>query len=158
MVNDIEKSVLRGEYALGVFLDIAGAFDNLSLSSAVQGMRNKGIPETITSWYSHYLHNRTAHATLRGCYSTHILTKGTPQGGVLSPLIWNLGFDGLLDLFDKGPVRIKGFADDAALLVSGRDPYTLVQIMQTALIKAKTWGDQHGLCLLYTSPSPRDRG
>ena len=52
-----------------------------------------------------------------------------PARGVLGPLIWNLMFDDLLDMFDgnhmfeglphmfdDGPVHIKGIADDAALM------------------------------------------
>ena len=81
MVDDIEKSTLRGEYALGLFLDIAGAFDNLNLASAVEGMSEKGIPQPIISWYSYYLRNCSATAELKGCTSTHYLTRGTPQGG-----------------------------------------------------------------------------
>ena len=64
---------------------------------------------------------------------------------MLSPLIWNLAFDDLLSRFDEGPVHIKGFADDAALLVCGPDPYTLVQLMQRAINKANAWGLSKGL-------------
>ena len=96
MVDDIEKSILRGEYALGVFLDITGAFDNLSLTSATSGMDRIGIHPNISGWYSNYLHSRQATAELKGCLHNVYLTQGTPQGGVLSPLIWNIAFDDLL--------------------------------------------------------------
>ena len=43
MVNDIEKSIHRGEYALGVFLDVTGAFINLSIEAAQQGMNRAQI-------------------------------------------------------------------------------------------------------------------
>jgi hypothetical protein len=35
MVNEIEKSILRGQYASGIFLDISGAFDNLDPGAAI---------------------------------------------------------------------------------------------------------------------------
>ena len=38
MVDSIEKSVFRGEIAVGVFLDIAGTFDNVSLAAAGRGL------------------------------------------------------------------------------------------------------------------------
>ena len=44
MVDNIEKSIYRGEYAVGVFLDIAGAFDNLSYEAAHRGMNHANIP------------------------------------------------------------------------------------------------------------------
>ena len=82
MTDDIEKSLLRGEYALGVFLDITGAFDNLALRSAVAGMEKAGFPPNITSWYSNYLYNRQAVAEIKGCSKRIGLTKGdTTRGG-----------------------------------------------------------------------------
>ena len=82
---------------------------------------------------------------MKGTRSIKRIKKGTPQGGVLSPLIWNLAFDDLLSQFDEGPVHIKGFADDAALLICDPDPYTLVQLMQRAINKANAWGLSKGL-------------
>ena len=32
MVDNIKKSILRGEYAVGLFLDIVGAFDNVRIT------------------------------------------------------------------------------------------------------------------------------
>ena len=75
MVNDIEKSIHRDEYALGVFLDITGAFDNLSLEAAEQGMEQAGFDPTIRAWYSHYLHNRQATADVKGCTAVRQLTR-----------------------------------------------------------------------------------
>ena len=90
MADLIEGSILRGEYAVGAYLDISGAFDNLSLEAAVTSLRARKVPEAICEWYGHYLLNRTATANLKGCTKTVALTRGTPQGGVLSPLLWNL--------------------------------------------------------------------
>ncbi len=47
------------------------------------------------------------------------LTRGTPQGGVLSPIAWNIAFESLLHIFSKGQVKICGFADDACLITTG---------------------------------------
>jgi len=145
MVDEIERSILNNQYSIGVFLDIEGAFDNLDPEAVLSGMRDKCIPDKIMKWYGHYLKNRTIVVDLKGVHATRGLTKGTPQGGVLSPLAWNLAFDQLLALFNEGPVHIKGFADDAALIVSGPDLNTLVCIMQDGLNKAINWGRKHGL-------------
>ncbi len=67
------------------------------------------------------------------------------RGGILSPLAWNLAFDDLLDCFNTSPVKAKGFADDAALVVCGPILNTLVQLGQEAINKARTFGDRHGL-------------
>jgi hypothetical protein len=66
MVNEIEKSILRGQYALEIFLDISGAFDNLDPGAAIQGMKNKGIPNFIVSWFGQYLNNRYITTDING--------------------------------------------------------------------------------------------
>ena len=41
-------------------------------------------------------------AALDGTEVCRDLKRGTPQGGILSPLLWNLCFDTFLEMFDKG--------------------------------------------------------
>ena len=157
-------------------------------------MTRARIPPHTKLWYNNYLTHRTAVACLRGCSTKVLLKKGTPQGGVLSPVLWNITFDDLLLLYDQGPVKALGYADDGSLMACGRDPVILMQLLKDALNKALAWGHENGLtfaanktevvifttkykvehfpkltmggidlefsttCLLYTSPSPRDRG
>ena len=145
VVDAIESSMLRGEASIGVFLDISGAFDNLLPEAACLGMRKKGIPENIIAWYRHYLTCRNICVQIKGVNKERLVEKGTPQGGVLSPLVWNMAFDGLLEEGNKGPVRVVGFADDACLVVSGPDPGTLVTIAQEAVTRIVSWGASAGL-------------
>ena len=76
--------------------------------------------------------------------------RGTGQGLVVFPLIWNLIFDLFLGLFKTGPVRAIGFADDGALVIKGPDPSTLVSIMQEGLEKVQKWSEKQEL---HLSPS-----
>ena len=71
--------------------------------------------------------------------------KGTPQGGVLSPTLWNINFDDLLKLYDGTAVQANGFADDIALLVSGIDLPSMIDILQRAVDRAVKWGRTCGL-------------
>ena len=144
-VNKVEKGIKRGRYVIGVFLDIQGAFDNLDPEAALKGMSDKGIPGKIINWYGHYLRGRTVNIEYKGLKKTRFLTRGTPQGGVFSPLAWNLGFDSLLKLFDDDVVEAIGFADDCALLIEGIDPMTLRSIAIRAMKKAFDWGQSKGL-------------
>ena len=103
------------------------------------------MDEQVCNWYEHYLHNRRASATLKGCCSVVDLCCGTPQGGVLSPVIWNINFDGVLQLFDGTAVSANGFADDVSLLITGVDLPVMADIMQGAIDMATTWGSSCGL-------------
>jgi hypothetical protein len=68
----------------------------------------------------------------------------------LSVLVWNLVFDELLNIFKKGRIKIKGFADDAALLIQGRSLAIMYREMNKAIAKANQWAQENGLTL---SPS-----
>ena len=145
MCDDIESAITRGQYALGIFLDIAGAFDNLDINSAIAGMKRKQIDKNIVNWYSHYLKNRIVHTEVNNTPADRRLTRGTPQGGVLSPVVWNLAFDSLFDIFVNSMVKCRGFADDAALLIKGVDPATLVNMINPVLARVFEWGKANNL-------------
>ena len=74
------------------------------------------------------------------------LTRGTPQGGILSPLMWNLLFDELLlRMQEFSAAKSFGYADDGMFLVSGICPNTLVDIAQPVIDCAIAWGKENEL-------------
>ena len=145
-VNIIEKSLGQGYFVLGVFCDIAGAFDNANLDSITSMMTKRGISSDIVSWYEHFLRERKVSANLGTSSASIKPGKGTPQGGVLSAIIaWNLIFDELLKKYDGSAIISIGFADDGTLLIVGKVPSVMRSIMNEALKLATDWATEHGL-------------
>jgi retron-type reverse transcriptase len=95
----IEWASLNREYAFGVFLDIEGAFDNLNLDVIIHCLEARKVCPTLLPWYHHYLTHCSIQETLKGISTCQTLTKGTLQGGVLSPLMSNIDFDGFFKSF-----------------------------------------------------------
>ena len=58
-VDTIEQAVLRTEFAMGSFMDIDGAFDNLDPAAVINGLQKKGVPCTLLEWFNSYLRGRT---------------------------------------------------------------------------------------------------
>ena len=145
LVDKVESNILQDKYALSIFLDIAGAFDTIKFSSIIKAMTEHNIPQKIVKWYSHFLNNRTAYTEIKGIKSSIKVKRGTPQGGILSPLAWNLVFEQFIKLFKTGPVSIGAYADDAALTIGGLDPGSMIDIMQTSINKATSWGAEQNL-------------
>ncbi len=86
-------------------------------------MVRKKIDQAIIKWAEFLLINTVAEATLNGETCTKVPTRGTPQGGIISIIFWNLEPDDLLDRFpDIHPSMINVFADD---LVTGIDISTI---------------------------------
>ena len=144
-VQRIEKAFKNKNYYLAVFLDIEGAFDNITNEAIIQGMKSHNIPEHILSWYQHYLHNRTCFSTLGGETIEIKIAKGTPQGGILSPPGWNMNYDNLLHIVNQMGTDATGFADDLLAGKEGDDPAQLVAELQKTVTKIVEWGNSCGL-------------
>ena len=112
-ISEIEKGVLKGNHTLAVFLDVSSAFDKLSFKAAQKAMKAKGMSEEIRTWYQQYLENRISILELKGAVREIEIKSGTPQGGILSVILWNMAFDLLLKKLGKGKVKVIGFADES---------------------------------------------
>ena len=45
--DDVESSIMRGQYAIGCFLDVQGAFDMVDHNAAIKAMVAKNFPKDI---------------------------------------------------------------------------------------------------------------
>ena len=145
-VDKVESMLLRGRCTLAVSLDCSGAFDSISFDSAESAMRRAGIPQNIIRWYDNILRGRRVSADLQGETATVRPGRGSPQGGILSPLIWNLIMDSLLSSLKGRAVSAVGYADDVMLFIQGFDVSVMEDRMQQALDRVFTWGRERGLC------------
>ena len=162
-VDCLESSIARNEYALALFIDIKGAFDNLDQSQAILAMKGRGAPKWFVNFYEAYLKDRTAKCTLFGNSETRTIPHGSPQGGVFSPSFWNLAFDEILDIINDGTFRGIGFADDANIIIRGVDLPTLFSLMQAKIAEIMQWSQKFGLtfcpkktvAVLFTHKRPK---
>ena len=145
VVDFIEKNTYRSQHVLAVSLDCTGAFDRIKFESADVAMEAMQIPKSIRGLYKNILEGRTVTADLQGESIKRIPKRGSPQGGVLSPLIWILIMQTILTEFHGTAVKVVGYADDIILLIAGKHPPTLVDLMNRALKKVTKWGDKNGL-------------
>uniref|UniRef100_A0A1I8IWM6 TcA_TcB_BD domain-containing protein n=1 Tax=Macrostomum lignano TaxID=282301 RepID=A0A1I8IWM6_9PLAT len=67
--------------------------------------------------------------------------KDGPQGGVLSPIFWNLVLDELLSSPYPDLVQKIGYADDVTATVAGPTPAVLRDLLQAFIHSAERWAD-----------------
>ena len=144
-VNFVEKGIYQNNDVLMVSLDCTGAFDYIKFASARQSMADIGIEPYINEWYQHLLKGRRVTANILGIEDHTIPRRGSPQGGVLSPLVWNVIMNTLLTQFKGGPIYAVGYADDVLLMISGKSISTMTNMMQCALKKVTEWREANGL-------------
>ena len=83
--------------------------------------------------------HRVITLTLNGISITRTISRGCPQGGVLSPFLWNLTLNDLLSNHNLDTSFIQAFADDLSIIVGGIDIPTIRAICQRYLIIIDKW-------------------
>lgn len=127
----ISKGLLNIRIALGVFLGISGAFDNVSTESIMKSIESIALDPTIEPWIIRRLISRRIKAERNDVRMTNEAYSGTPQCGVLSSLklVVNKLF-GNLD--DKAP-KIVAHTGDIAIVIRRRCLCIITSIMTTKL-------------------------
>ena len=147
VVNNIDQALTSESMNLSVFMDVAGAFDCVTSDAIIRAMTDRGIDEYEVRWYENYISYRIVSVSVGHADCVRIVSRGCPQGGVLSVLAWNLVFDDLLKMFDGQPVDITGFADDGTLQCSGKFMGPMVRKMNNALVRVSSWAEDKGLTI-----------
>ena len=123
VVRKIEGTLMHKGIALGTFLDIEGAFDNVAFQAMERALHAKLRDKRTAVWITYMISNREITTNLMEESLTIRATRGCPQGGILSPFLWNLVMDDLLNHSKKDiPGDLQGFADDLCLIVATQMP------------------------------------
>ncbi|XP_070385363.1 putative nicotine oxidoreductase [Dermacentor albipictus] len=113
--EDVLETMPKNGENVVMALDIKGAFDNVSHAAIMEGLNNTDCGRRIHDYVKDFLTNRTASVELGEMRSDVFTTpsKGTPQGSVISPILFNVAMIGLAERLS----RIQGiqhamYADD----------------------------------------------
>jgi len=121
LTNRIQQGFLRRSSIIAVFLDIAGAFDNVIPSILMTDLRECGFPVRFCKFVENLLSEGRIflinNGTLRDPLTTH---KGTPQGSILSPILFNLYLRKIASTLHSDTNTLQ-YADDVVLFSSLQD-------------------------------------
>lgn len=135
----ISKSIEDKEIAMATFLDVEGAFNNVSFTSIIDALQRRGIPHLTGSWIKASLENRIVKSTLGEATIKATVNRGCPQGGVLSPLLWTILVDDLIRKLSAEGFYCLGYADDLAIVVKGKFAGVITEQTQKALNIVNKW-------------------
>ena len=93
-----------------IFMEIAGAFNNVHHERLIHNLRKRRIPQKLTSWIASFLQDRSAQFQFNGAKSGRISTPaGVPQGSPLSSLLYMFYNADFLDIAQKHQAMSLGF-------------------------------------------------
>lgn len=133
-------------------LDLKGAFDNVTHEAILRNLSKTGCGERTYNYIVEFLSNRQAVLKNRDVTSNPIKLgdRGTPQGSVLSPLLFNIALLGLPEQLEKIPnLRHALYADDVTLW-TGTD--SLGGLQGTLQLAAETVNQYAKECGLSCAP------
>lgn len=145
VVGKIENSILNKGTTLGLFIDIEGAFDKATFRSIDLALANHGVNNTIRRWISAMLRCRTVTLSIGNTSKKAQVAGGCPQGGVLSPLLWNLVINPLITSLNNSGFPTIGYADDIVTLIDGPSLHTLTELGNNALKIIENWCVENSL-------------
>ena len=120
-------------------VDFSRAFDKVWHIGLAHKLLRAGIPNCCVWWIRQFLSDRRACVRLNGvCSRKRIFRAGVPQGAVLSPLLFLMYIDDIVDNMPRD-VDISLYADDIALWASGPSIDAASRKVQAALQVVEQW-------------------
>jgi len=117
LVYSLERGFRNKEYSLAAFLNIEGAFNNVTPTTITGALAELRIERPIAGLIHTMLTSRVVYSTMGSAHSTRNVSRGTPQGGVLSPLLCVLVVNKLLPLLEEAGPKVVAYADDVVILL-----------------------------------------
>ncbi|CAH0405390.1 unnamed protein product [Chilo suppressalis] len=146
-VTDIRVALSKRRSVVGVFLDIASAYDNVLLPVLRQKMLKLNIPEKFVNFICNTLNDRSVSVSFQNLnLPPRKIWKGLPQGSVLSPLLYSI-YTHDLDLTVTSFCNVLQYADDLALYIDVDNILDASSRLNSAIYYLNNWLSDHGLSL-----------
>ena len=112
VVNFVSSALNKGEYCIGLFLDLKKAFDVCSHDILLKKLEKFGIFDSSLQWFKTYLSNRKQIVDINGNYSEiKTINISVLQGSILGPILFLCYIN---DLYKATDLASFLFADDTS--------------------------------------------
>jgi hypothetical protein len=149
LVDKITQAIDKGEYTIGIFLDLSKAFDTINHKILIQKLEHYGIRGITRQWFEDYLKNRKQIVKYNHVKSKAMIIKsGVPQGSILGSILFLLYINHIENCTKL--ISFILFADDTNIFYSNKCLKTLNKIMQTEIDKVAEWLNANKLSLNTT--------
>ena len=135
LTDQIKLDMSKGLYVGMVLIDLQKAFDTVDHEILCKKLKSMGI--NSTEWFQSYLGGRNQVVEANDTLSEPgIVNCGVPQGSILGPLLF-------LCYINDMPISLKCklllYADDSALLISGKEPNIIAEELSNELSSCRNW-------------------
>lgn len=145
ITTEIWTGFVKKEVTSVLFLDLKGAFPSVIPQILAEGLRDIGIPLSITK----FIYNATACKNIFFNINGEIIgprisTVGLPQGCILSPSLYSIYTRKLHSIIPPECKMIE-FADDIAISYRNKDAKKCIEVLQNCLNTLSEYLSNRGL-------------
>lgn len=143
----VARSLDDGDKVMGIFLDLAKAFDTVSVSALLDRLESIGVRGLSHQLFVSYLSNRFQAVKIDKWTSFELpVTYGVPQGSVLGPTLFLIYVNQLCEKKLRNG-KLIAFADDTVLLFRASDWCEAFRCAQEGLNQVSDWLSNNSLAL-----------
>lgn len=147
LTDDISNNLDKGQRCIGIFLDLAKAFDTVSVKILLKKLELIGIRGLPLKLFASFLTDRRQTVKVADHISHPLpVTCGVPQGSVLGPSLFLIYINELCQLKPLNG-KIISYADDTALVFRGQTWAEARSYAEQGLKLAASWLNKNLLTL-----------
>ena len=144
LTREIQNAFANQNQTIAVFFDLEKAYDTTWRGGILMQLADWEIGGNMFNVVKDFLSDRYLKVRIGSEFSSeYIQEEGIPQGSVLSPTLFNIAINGLLEQVPVGVVGL-AFADDYAITCSKSTAVEACQKIQEAINAATTWAKSRG--------------
>lgn len=150
--TEVKEALSENEVVGAVFIDIEKAYDMVWKEGLIYKIASLGIKGRILWWIREFLKERGFKVKIKGKFSERFeMQNGTPQGSVVSPLLFNIMINDLAeDILVGSKVSVGLFADDGVIYKRNKHIEIVRRELQEALNNLEKWSNKWGFKISVT--------
>ena len=144
ITREITNAFANQNQTIAVFFDLEKAYDTTWRDGILKQLTEWGIGGNMFFAIKDFLSDRHLKVRVGSSFSSsYIQEEGIPQGSVLSPTLFNIAFNGILE---QVPVGVQGlaFADDFAVFCSKSTAVEACLKIQQTINAVTSWAANRG--------------
>lgn len=145
LITDIHQGYIRGKHTFVLAIDLKGAFNNILSKEIYDRLMEQRTPDKILNFVSFLIHSKNLFFSSETA-NPKTSYVGVPQGGVLSPLLFNLAISKILHVVPHS-IKCLMFADDLLLYIRSQNAVDAIKALKDILSNIKPWLGEVGLSI-----------